>query len=127
MEHLTKKPYYLTDEDILWVGNTLADMTPAECADADQVKQALREGRAAMFVCTSWDADALARYQACINAAALFARVPAGEAAAAARVLRDELGFNGIIIEGNAHADENLREEMIKNLSLQAALGLHKG
>jgi beta-N-acetylhexosaminidase len=30
MEHLTKKPFYLTDEDILWVGNTLADMTEDE-------------------------------------------------------------------------------------------------
>jgi beta-N-acetylhexosaminidase len=27
MEHLAQKPFYLTDEDILWVGSTLADMT----------------------------------------------------------------------------------------------------
>ncbi|MCL2190032.1 MAG: hypothetical protein FWC16_14215 [Defluviitaleaceae bacterium] len=27
MEHLCKKPFFLTDEDVLWVGNTLADMT----------------------------------------------------------------------------------------------------
>ena len=30
MEHLTKKPFFLTDEDILWVGSTLADLSLAQ-------------------------------------------------------------------------------------------------
>ncbi|MCL2204512.1 MAG: hypothetical protein FWB88_11315 [Defluviitaleaceae bacterium] len=30
MEHLTHKPFYLTDEDILWVGDTLAGMSEGD-------------------------------------------------------------------------------------------------
>jgi len=30
MEHLSRKPFFLTDEEILWVGNTLADKTDEE-------------------------------------------------------------------------------------------------
>jgi beta-N-acetylhexosaminidase len=33
MEHLSKKPFYLTDEDILWVGNTLAGLSEDEKID----------------------------------------------------------------------------------------------
>lgn len=126
MEHLSHKPYYLTDEDILWVGNTLADMMPAPCAGADAVKQALSEGRAAMFFCVKWDADALENYRTCIDAGAMYARVSGIEFEEAKRILCDDLGFNGIVYIDGEHGDDELRASIIQNLSLQAALGLHK-
>jgi beta-N-acetylhexosaminidase len=69
MEHLSKKPFYLTDEDILWVGNTLADMpeegritrlvippnhvfplVPIIRKSADRIKQKRNEGFAAYII-----------------------------------------------------------------------------
>jgi hypothetical protein len=125
MEYLTKKPYFLTDEDILWVGNTLADMMPTECTDAAEVRKLQLEGRPAMVVCNRWDGEALAFYAECITAGVMFFRVAVSDNQQAEEILTNQLHFNGIILCGK-NAEDALREESIKILSLQAALGLHK-
>ena len=122
MEHLSEKPYFLTDEDILWIGTTLADMMPTECADAMHVKRVINEGYAAMMRCDKCDDIAMQHYQSCIDAGVLYARVPLHAYEESFRILRDQLSFTGIIY----HDESKLRDEIIQILSLQAALGLHK-
>jgi|GEM_PF-3045971 len=121
MEYLSGKPYYLTDEDILWVGTTLADMMPIECYDAEEIKRTSNEGYAAMMRCDKLDADAIERYRACINAGVLYAIAPVHQHDKIETILHNQLGFTGIIINNEA----TLREELIQFLGLQAALGLH--
>jgi len=121
MEHLSGKPYYLTDEDILWVGTTLADMMPVECADAEAVKRAVNEGYATMIRCDKTNNDALAFYQRCIEAGVLYAHVPDGIYNEMTQILRDRLNFNGMIIRN----ETLIRDNFIQVLGLQAALGLH--
>jgi len=69
MEHLQNKPFFLNDEDILWVGNTLADLSdekkielliitqqsklpfaPVGCTNASRVKALQNAGFAALVV-----------------------------------------------------------------------------
>jgi len=121
MEHLTGKPYYLTDEDILWVGTTLADMMPVECHTAAEVIRASSEGYATMIRCDQQDASAMERYGACIDAGVLYVWVPFHLRDDMAHALRDQFGFNGVIL----HDEAALREDFIRALGIQAALGLH--
>ena len=112
MEFLTKKPFFLTDEDILWVGNTLADMLPTECFDAAQVKQLHAEGRASLVAYKPQDEN----FRACVDAGVLYVR------AASADILVEN--FNGIVI--TFAQEQKLRDEFINFLAVQATLGLHK-
>ena len=126
MEYLTEKPYYLTDEDILWVGSTLADLMPVECANAEEVRARRIEGRATVISCYQWDETACTRYASCIEAGVLFIRIKPEDTANADEILIQHMGFNGLLLSAGSRTDESLREEIIKILSLQAALGLHK-
>jgi len=121
MEHLSGKPYYLTDEDILWVGTTLADMMPIECRDVEEIKRTSNEGYAAMMRCDKLEAEAIEYYRACIDAGALYAITPLHMHDKIENILRGQLDFTGIIINNEA----TLRDDFIQFLGLQAALGLH--
>lgn len=141
MENLSRKPFYLTDEDILWVGDTLADMSEEERiamrTDAkralplveipphshEKVKPIQNEGSAAVFLCENWDEPAIEQYRACINAGAMCARAVPRDRETAAQILYGELGFNGVVFMGNTVIEADNREACIKILGLRAGLG----
>jgi len=122
MEYLSSKPYCLTDEDILWVGSTLADMMPAMCTTADDIKRTRNDGYAAMINCANHDNQSIEYYRSCIDAGVLYALVPLHLRNEMTDLLCNQLNFTGIII----HDESTLRDNLIQFLSLQAALGLHK-
>ena len=104
MEHLQKKPFYLNDEDILWVGNTLADLddeeriemmiitpqnmlpfAPVLCTQAEGVRAVQNAGFAALVVDFAGDEKGAA----CINEGVMAIQVAPGF---------NRMDFNGLVV-----------------------------